>query len=90
MWDGVGNGANAPGDGFVFKTIGVAFARVCALVGLRLEHLVAFDAHGFIDEQADAFGEAFVAMFGEVLQNGVQEFRIGLAGHFVVLGWMCW
>ena len=90
MRDGVGNGTDATGDGFVFKPVGVAFALACALVGLSLEHLVAFDAHGFIDEQAYAFGEAFMAMFGEMLQNGVQEFRIGLAGHFVVLGWMCW
>ena len=34
-----------------------------------------------IYEQAKAFGEALVALFGEELQNGVQEFRIGLVGH---------
>jgi len=33
-------------------------------------------AHGFIDEEADDFGEAVRALFIEELQNGIQEFRI--------------
>ena len=39
-------------------------------------------AHGFVDQQADAFGQAIGALLGQKLQNGVQEFRIGLVGHW--------
>ena len=39
-------------------------------------------AHGFIDEETDTLGEAASAFFIEQLQNGVQEFRIALVGHF--------
>ena len=42
-----------------------------------------FDAHGFVDEEAEAFGEAVVALLGEELQDVVQEFRIGVVGHVV-------
>src|SRR5208282_6465977 len=56
---------------------------VGALVGLGLEDLMALDAHGFVDENAQAFGEAVVALFSQQLQNVVQEFRIGVVGHLV-------
>jgi hypothetical protein len=47
-----------------------------------LERVRAFLAHGFIDKEADAFGEAASPLFIEELQDGVQEFRIALVGHF--------
>jgi hypothetical protein len=49
---------------------------------LGLERLAAFLAHGFIDEEADAFSKAGGAFFIEQLQNGIQEFRIAWVGHF--------
>ena len=42
-----------------------------------------FDAHGFVDGEAEAFGKAVVALLGEELQDVVQEFRIGVVGHVV-------
>ena len=42
---------------------------------------MAFDAHGFVDEEAQAFGEAVMALLGEELKDVVQEFRIGVVGH---------
>jgi len=69
---------------FGLETIGVAQAGVGALIGLGLESLGTLLAHGFIDEQADALGEAAGAFFIEELQNGVQKFRIALVGHFGV------
>ena len=42
-----------------------------------------FDAHGFVDGEAEAFGKAVVALLGEELQDVVQEFRIGVVGHEV-------
>jgi hypothetical protein len=50
-----------------------------------LEDLVAFDAHGLVDKQAESFGEAVVALLSEKLQDVVQEFRIGVVGHVVCL-----
>ena len=44
---------------------------------------MAFDAHGFVDGEAEAFGKAVVALLGEELQDVVQEFRIGVVGHVV-------
>ena len=52
-----------------------------AFVGLGLEGVGALDDNGLVDEQADAFGEAVSALFGDKLQDVVQAFRIGLAGH---------
>jgi len=80
--DAEGDGAQAGGEGFGFEAVGMALAGVGALVGLGLEGLGAFLAHGGIDEQADAFGEAGGALLGQELQNGVQEFRLGLVGHW--------
>ena len=73
--------ADARGEGLGFKAVGVALAGVGALVGLGLERLGAFLAHGIIDQEADALGQAAGAFFIEQLQNGIQEFRIALVGH---------
>jgi hypothetical protein len=84
------NGAAAGDEGFGLETIGVAQAGVGSFIGLGLEGLGTLLAHGFIDEQADALGEAAGAFFIEELQNGVQKFRIGLVGHFGVdVGCVC-
>ena len=45
---------------------------------------MAFDAHGFVDEEAQTFGEAVVALLGQELQDVVQEFGIGVVGHVVL------
>ena len=45
---------------------------------------MAFEAHGFVAEEAEAFGNAVVALLGEELQDVVQEFRIGVVGHVVL------
>lgn len=50
---------------------------------------MAFDAHGFVDEEAEAFGEAVVALLGQELQDVVQEFRIGVVGQVMISCWMC-
>lgn len=78
-----GDGADAAGERLGFVTVGVALAGVGAFVGLGLEDLMAFDAHRFVDEQADAFGEAGGALLSEQLQDVVQEIRIGGVGHVV-------
>jgi len=84
------DGAAAGGEGFGFETIGVAEAGVGAFIGLGLQGLAALLAHGFVDEQPDAFGEAAGAIFREQLQNGVQEFRMGLVGHVVMVVGSVW
>jgi len=78
------NGTAASEEGFGLETIGATQAGVGALIGLGLEGLGTLLAHGFIDEQADALGEAAGAFLVEELQNGVQKFRIALVGHFGV------
>ena len=40
-----------------------------------------FDAHGFVDEEAQTFGEAVMAVLGEELQDVVGEFRVVVVGH---------
>jgi hypothetical protein len=80
-----GDGADAAGEGFGFEAVGVTFAGVRALVRLGLEDLMAFDAHRFVDEEAEPFGEAIVALLSQELQDVVQEFRIGVVGHVVCL-----
>ena len=45
---------------------------------------MAFEAHRFVDEQADAFGEAGGALLGEELQDVVQELRISGVGHVML------
>jgi hypothetical protein len=77
------DGTTAGGEGLGFEAIGVAKAGLGAFIGLGLEGVGSFLAHGFIDEPPDAFGETAGAIFSEQLQNGVQEFRIGLVGHVV-------
>jgi hypothetical protein len=47
-----------------------------------MERLGAFLAHGFVDQEADAGGQAATdALLSQELQNGVQEFRIGSVGR---------
>ena len=88
--DAEGDGADAAGEGFGFVAIGVALAGVGAFVGLGLEDLMPFDAQRFVDEDAETFGEAVVALLGQELQDVVQEFRIGLVGHVVLcVGCVC-
>jgi len=84
------DGPAAGGEGFGFETIGVAEPGVRAFIGLGLQCLATLLTHGFIDEQPDAFGEAAGAIFREQLQNGIQEFRIGLVGHVVVVVGSVW
>ena len=51
---------------------------------------MAFDAHGFVDEDAEAFGEAVVALLSQKLQDVAQEFRIGVVGHVMFrVGCVC-
>lgn len=58
-------------------------------LGLGLEHVGAFLAYGFVDQKAEAFGEAIRAFAGEELQNGSKQFSIDLVGHVWGFGWMC-
>jgi hypothetical protein len=81
--------ADASGEGFVFKTVGVAGAEDGALVGMSLEGVRTLLKHGLVDEEAEAFGETLSALFGDELQDGVQEIRIGLVGHVWFWSWMC-
>ena len=53
LGDVKGDGAEAGGEGFVLKAIGVTGACEGAFVGFGLEGLGTFDVHGLIDEQAD-------------------------------------
>ena len=87
--DAEGDGADAAGEGFRFVAVGVAFARVGAFVGLGLEDVMTFDAHGLVDEEAETFGEAVVTLLSQELQDVVQEFRIGVVGHVMFWCWMC-
>lgn len=75
------DGPETGGEGFVFEAVGVAGAGLGALVGLGLEDLGTLDAHGLVDEEADAFSEAIGALFGDELQDRVQEIRLGVVGH---------
>ena len=50
---------------------------------------MAFDAHGFIDEEADAFGEAGGTLLSQELQDVMQEIRIGVGGHVGVWSGLC-
>jgi len=79
--DTEGDGADAAGESLGFETVGVTEAGVGAFVGLGLEDLMTFDAHGFVDEEAQAFGEAGVVLVSQELQDVVQEFRIGVVSH---------
>lgn len=82
--------AGTGGQRFGLEAIGVAQAGVGAFIGLGLERLAALLAHGFIDEQADAFGKTARAFVIEELQNGIQKFRIAGVGHKVMdVGCVC-
>ena len=48
-----------------FEAIGLALPGFGTFIGLGLERLAAFLAHGFIDEQANPFGKAVGALLGE-------------------------
>lgn len=87
--DAEGDGAEAAGEGFGFITVCVALACVGTLVGLGLEDVVAFEAHGFVDEEAQTFGKAVMAVLGEELQDVVEEFRVVVVGHVMGSSWMC-
>ncbi len=63
------NGAEAGGQGLGFEAVGVALAGVGALVGLGLQGFGSLLLHGFVDQQADAFGHAVGAIFSEQLQD---------------------
>ena len=76
-----GDGTDAAGAGLGLVAVGVALARVGALAGLGLEDLMTVDAHRFVNEPAEAFGEAGGALFGQELQDVVQEIRIGGVGQ---------
>ena len=75
------DGAEPSGEGFILEAIGIAQACLRALVRLGLKGLGTLHEHGLVDEQAEPFSEAGGALFGDELQNGVQEFRIGAVGH---------
>jgi hypothetical protein len=60
----------------------VALAGFGAFVRLGLEGLATFQAHSFVDQQADARGQAAAgALLSQELQNSVQEFRISSVGR---------
>ena len=84
-----GAGAAAGGEGFIFETVGLALTVFGAFVRPGLERVGAFAAQGFIDEAADALAQLGDAVFGEVLQDGVQAIRIGGVGQGMVWCWMC-
>jgi hypothetical protein len=82
------DGAEAGGEGFGFEAIGVALAGFGAFVGLGLEGLAAFLAHGFIDEQADAFGEAAGAFSLRSCRTVFKSSGL-LWWVILVFSWMC-
>ena len=90
LWDSEGDRAEARIESFGFEAVGVARAGIGAFIGLGLESLSTFLDHGFVDEQTNAFGQAASALFSDELQDGVQEFRLGLVGHLVFcVGCVC-
>ena len=74
-------------DGFRFEAIGVALTGFSALVGLGSEGLGTLTKHGFVKENTKTAEQAFEAGFVELLQDGIQEFRVVLVGHE---GFACW
>jgi hypothetical protein len=87
--DANGDGTDPAGEVFGLVAVGVTQAGVGAFARLGLKDLMAFDAHGFIDEQAQAFGEAVVALFSQQLQDVVHQFRIGVVGQVrFMVGWV--
>ena len=60
----------------------MALAGLGAFVGPGLEGLRTFLAHGLVNQETDAFGQAAAgALLGQELHNRVQEFRIGAVGR---------
>ena len=64
--------ADAGGERLGFEVVGVTLAGVGAFAGLGLKRASTFLAHGFIDEEADALGEAASAFFIGELEDGIQ------------------
>ena len=84
------DGADTGGKGFGLEAIGAPEPILATLVGAGLKDGGAFLNHGFVDEQAQAFGKTGGALGGEELQNGVQKIRINLVGHvWVFVGCVC-
>jgi len=81
LGDGEGDGIQPSGDGFWFEALGMGQAGVDALIRLGLNNLTALLAHGLVDQETDAFGQAIGSLLSDELQNSVQEIRIGLVGH---------
>ncbi len=71
-----GDASHAGGEGLVLVAVGVAEAGLGTLVGFGSQGGGAFANHGFVDEEADALGEALGTLFGEQLHDGVQEVRV--------------
>lgn len=57
-----GEGAEAGGDGFGFKAVGIAQAFLCALVRSGIEGAVAFGLHGFVDEKSETLGKGVLVV----------------------------
>ena len=56
---------------FVFKTIGMALALFGALIRLGLQGVGSFDNHGFVNEDAQDFGQSIEAVVQQELHNRV-------------------
>lgn len=74
--------------GLWLEAIGAPEAVFGALTGLRLKHGRALLEHGLVDEDAHGVGEMLRGVFGQELQNGVDQFRIALVGHVRVCCWL--
>ena len=80
---------DAGSEGLGLEPIGVSEAFLGALVRLCLKDGRALLAHGFVEKEAETFGEAGGAVSGEKLQNGVEKVRVVRVGHVWIFGWMC-
>jgi len=56
-------------------------AGVGALIGRRAQGVGAFPEHGAVEQDAEPFEQAANAGVIEMLQDGVQQFRVVLVGH---------
>ena len=74
-------GAHTGFDGLCFEAVGVALPGVGALVRLSAEGYGALTNHGLVEEDTESFEETAEAIVVELLQYGVQEFRVVLVGH---------
>jgi len=60
---------------------GLVQAGVGALIGRRAQGVGAFPEHGAVEQDAEPFEQAANAGVIEMLQDGVQQFRVVLVGH---------